>query len=49
MVHRAGGFLSALRPGISNMAFNIQHDRPTVSKPAKGMAELEWFTARRVR
>jgi hypothetical protein len=31
------------------MAFNIQHDGPTVSKPAMGLAELEWFTVRRVR
>jgi hypothetical protein len=31
------------------MAFNIQHDGRTVSTSAMGMAELEWFTARRVR
>jgi hypothetical protein len=28
---------------------DIQHDGPNVSKPAMGLAELEWFTVRRVR
>jgi hypothetical protein len=31
------------------MAFDIQHDGRNVSQPVMGMAELEWFTARRVR
>ena len=31
------------------MAFNIQRDGRNVSQPGWGMAELEWFTARRVR
>jgi hypothetical protein len=31
------------------MEFSTQHDGRNVSQPVMGMAELEWFTARRVR